>query len=152
MAVSKNRGTPKWMVYNGKPYLELLKMDDLGGKTYYFRKHPHNPNLQNDCPNPFFQSPSHVFQSPREVRCYFGAPQTHTSWGSAFRGVLSHLTVRYDWRIPTNSEKTREIRHLGAFFTTHWKQPLLHSQVQKEFALLVMFFCYCLHHGKTHLW
>jgi len=21
MSVSKNRGTPKWMVYNGKPYL-----------------------------------------------------------------------------------------------------------------------------------
>ena len=26
MGVSKNRGTPKWMVYNGKPY----SMDDLG--------------------------------------------------------------------------------------------------------------------------
>ena len=26
MGVSKNRGTPKWMVYNGKPN----KMDDLG--------------------------------------------------------------------------------------------------------------------------
>ena len=25
--VSKNRGTPKWMVYNGKPYEQ---MDDLG--------------------------------------------------------------------------------------------------------------------------
>ena len=28
MDVSKNRGTPKWMVYNGKPYEQ---MDDLGG-------------------------------------------------------------------------------------------------------------------------
>ena len=28
MGVSKNRGTPKWMVYNGK---SLLKCDDLGG-------------------------------------------------------------------------------------------------------------------------
>ena len=28
MGVSKNRGTPKWMVYNGKPYEQ---MDDLGG-------------------------------------------------------------------------------------------------------------------------
>ena len=28
MDVSKNRGTPKWMVYNGKPY--QIKMDDLG--------------------------------------------------------------------------------------------------------------------------
>ena len=27
MGVSKNRGTPKWMVYNGKPYQNL---DDLG--------------------------------------------------------------------------------------------------------------------------
>ena len=27
MDVSKNRGTPKWMVYNGKPYEQ---MDDLG--------------------------------------------------------------------------------------------------------------------------
>ena len=26
MGVSKNRGTPKWMVYNGTPF----KMDDLG--------------------------------------------------------------------------------------------------------------------------
>jgi len=28
MGVSKNGGTPKWMVYNGKPY---FLMDDLGG-------------------------------------------------------------------------------------------------------------------------
>ena len=27
MGVSKNRGTPKWMVYNGKPYEQ---MEDLG--------------------------------------------------------------------------------------------------------------------------
>ena len=27
MGVSKNRGTPKWMVYNRKPYEQ---MDDLG--------------------------------------------------------------------------------------------------------------------------
>ena len=29
MDVSKNSGTPKWMVYNGNI---LIKMDDLGGK------------------------------------------------------------------------------------------------------------------------
>ena len=29
MGVSKNRGTPKWMVYNGKPE-NPIKMDDLG--------------------------------------------------------------------------------------------------------------------------
>ena len=33
MGVSKNRGTPKWMVYNGKPYEQ---MDDLGGNTPIF--------------------------------------------------------------------------------------------------------------------
>jgi len=33
MGVSKNRGTPKWMVYNGKPY---FLMDDLGGKLTIF--------------------------------------------------------------------------------------------------------------------
>ena len=33
LGVSKNRGTPKWMVYNGKPYEQ---MDDLGGNTPIF--------------------------------------------------------------------------------------------------------------------
>jgi len=39
MGVSKNRGkTSKWMVvYNGKAY---FLMDDFGGKTHYFWKHP----------------------------------------------------------------------------------------------------------------
>ena len=30
LGVSKNNGTPKWMVYNGKPMKTLLNMDDLG--------------------------------------------------------------------------------------------------------------------------
>jgi len=34
MGVSKNSGTPKWMVYNGK----LFKMDEFLG-YHYFRKH-----------------------------------------------------------------------------------------------------------------
>ena len=42
MGVSKNRGTPKWMVYNGKPYEQ---MDDLGE-------------------NPLFS------ETPKFVRCY----------------------------------------------------------------------------------
>ena len=37
MGVSKNRGTPKWMV---KIMENPIKMDDLGGKLHYFRKHP----------------------------------------------------------------------------------------------------------------
>ena len=32
MGVSKNRGTPKWMVYKENP----IKMDDLGGKPTIF--------------------------------------------------------------------------------------------------------------------
>ena len=37
MGVSKNRGTPKWMVY----FMENpIQMDDLG-KTTYFWKHPY---------------------------------------------------------------------------------------------------------------
>ena len=38
MGVSKNRGTPKWMV---KKMEHSIKMDDLGGKPHYFRKHPY---------------------------------------------------------------------------------------------------------------
>ena len=30
VGVSKNSGTPKWMVYKGKPYQNGIKMDDLG--------------------------------------------------------------------------------------------------------------------------
>ena len=37
LGVSKNRDTPKWMV---KIMENPIKMDDLGGKTHYFRKHP----------------------------------------------------------------------------------------------------------------
>ena len=32
MGVSKNRGIPKWMVYNGKPYKKWM----IWGKTHYF--------------------------------------------------------------------------------------------------------------------
>ena len=35
LGVPKNRGTPKWMAYNGKPYWNGW----FGGKTHYFRKH-----------------------------------------------------------------------------------------------------------------
>ena len=38
MGVSKNRGTPKWMV---KIMENPIKMDDLGGKTHYFRNPPY---------------------------------------------------------------------------------------------------------------
>ena len=39
--VSKNRGTPKWMVYNGKPY----KHGMIWGFYPYFWKHPYIPQV-----------------------------------------------------------------------------------------------------------
>ena len=36
MGVSKNRGTPKWMVYNGKPY---IKIDILGVPLFFGNTH-----------------------------------------------------------------------------------------------------------------
>ena len=38
MGVSKNKGTPRWMV---KIMENPIKMDDLGGKSHYFWKHPY---------------------------------------------------------------------------------------------------------------
>ena len=38
MGVSKNRGTPKWMV---KIMENPIKIDDLGGGSHYFWKHPY---------------------------------------------------------------------------------------------------------------
>ena len=42
MDVSKNRGTQKWIFYNGNP----IKMDDLGGFPIFLEGHPylHLPN------------------------------------------------------------------------------------------------------------
>ena len=46
LGVSKNRGTPKWMVYDGKPY----KNGWFGWKTPYFWKHPFVKNFGNPTP------------------------------------------------------------------------------------------------------
>ena len=40
VGVSKNRGTPKWMVYDGKPYEQ---MDDLGGPPLFLEKNNIHP-------------------------------------------------------------------------------------------------------------
>ena len=37
MGVSKNSGTPKWMVYNEKSLLKWM----IWGENPYFRKHPY---------------------------------------------------------------------------------------------------------------
>ncbi len=41
MDVSKNKGTPKWMVYNG--LANLIKMDDLGGTIIFGNTHIGSP-------------------------------------------------------------------------------------------------------------
>ena len=43
MDVSKNRGTPKWMVNNGNP----IKIDDLGGTTIFGNIHMHPVEVVN---------------------------------------------------------------------------------------------------------
>ena len=45
MGVSTNRGTPKWMVYNGKPMKTLLKWMILGGTTIFGNIHIFNISL-----------------------------------------------------------------------------------------------------------
>ena len=47
MGVSENRDTPKWMVYNGKPY----KNGMIWGEIHYFRKlpYPHLSPLKAPC-------------------------------------------------------------------------------------------------------
>ena len=64
MGVSKNRGTPKWMVYNGKPYEQ---MDDLGGFQLFLE----TPQLYNTktwfplhpATRPIFESSKNSFDS-----------------------------------------------------------------------------------------
>ena len=39
LGVSKNSGTPKWMVYNGKPGKPYEQMDDLGFSHIFGNTH-----------------------------------------------------------------------------------------------------------------
>ena len=45
MGLSKNKGTPKWMGYNGKPLLEWMIWIDLGGATIFGNIHMSPNNL-----------------------------------------------------------------------------------------------------------
>ena len=62
MDVSKNRGTPKWMV---KIMENPIKMDDLGGKTHYFRKYPY---LRCAFGNLVPVTPSGILDPPESLR------------------------------------------------------------------------------------
>ena len=70
MSISKNRGIPKWMVYNGKPY----KNGWFGGTTILGNIHiyTHRPPL-----------PSATIQSPR----YVWPPSLVLRWWRAARSV-----------------------------------------------------------------
>ena len=56
MDVSENRGTPKWMVYNGKPY---FKMWWFGGTTIFGNTH-----LKKCQSRGFFDTPQSCFPAP----------------------------------------------------------------------------------------
>ena len=86
MGVSKNRGTPKRMVYNGNPF----KMDDLG-KTPYFWKHPDTCSCTLFIPRYSFRWPRTMEMSSSRRRASRGVvfwvamaqgiPQVHhTGW------------------------------------------------------------------------
>ena len=70
IGVSKNSGTPKWMVYNGNP----IKMDDLGVPLFL--------ETSTSFPPPPDFSTSHCSKSPRKwgttSRCY-GSPTRQRS-------------------------------------------------------------------------
>ena len=56
IGVSKNCGTPKWMVYNGKPYSNWW----FGG-YHHFRKHPHQSSDIFPLSMEHMQAASHFF-------------------------------------------------------------------------------------------
>ena len=43
LGVSKNSGTPKWMIYNGNPLFKWMIWGENMGKTHHLRKHPVGP-------------------------------------------------------------------------------------------------------------
>ena len=85
MGASKNRGTPKWMVYNGHTLLKWM----IWG-YHYFRKHPHGALVQ----DVFGVYDSHpcIRELPRcivEVKKGSGV----TAWGSIPRSNLFNQWV-----------------------------------------------------------
>ena len=60
MGVSKNSGTPKWMVYNGNPL--LIHGMIYGGKKPYFRKHP---NVNKDTAATWIFNETKASQEPK---------------------------------------------------------------------------------------
>jgi len=65
IGVSKNRGTPKWMVYNGKPLFKWM----IWG-YHYFRKHPYTPTRSKS-------SPKMVSFMELKIPSVFGSDEGH---------------------------------------------------------------------------
>ena len=101
VGVSKNRGTPKWMVYNGS---NPIKMDDLGGKPPLFLETPM-------CfPFRIVVSKDHGFlmRSPRvtmlEPDVFFSkaSPKSWKSWLTNLHGLGTHrndIGMMFCWRL-----------------------------------------------------
>ena len=105
MGVSKNRGTPKWMVYNGK--LFLIKMDDLRVLYHHLRK----PPLCYQAFTCFFRTCN---SEPREE----GLETPHLK-----RHVLR--TALMAWHLKENDKKCRS--HMSFPETKHYPSENFHS-------------------------
>ena len=82
MGVPKNRGTPKWMVYNGKPYWNGW----FGGTIIFGHTHIDRPKLRHECTS------TYLGQSERRSLClrikpwfvsHWHAPHSRTGTGAA---------------------------------------------------------------------
>ena len=82
MGVSKNRGTPKWIVYNRNP----IKMDDLGGKPTIFG------NIQ--IIFPLFWSKSSICSLVHCDRAACDLPWTCVSWRDKARNLCAIGSLR----------------------------------------------------------
>ncbi len=65
MGVSKYRGTPKWMVYHGKPYEQ---MDDLGGFPIFLGWHPYEKSPLHKNGEPY-STLEWCHNGPHRLRC-----------------------------------------------------------------------------------
>ena len=75
MGVSKNSGTPKWMVYKGKPWKTPIKMDDLGGPPLVLVQHPYGPKMGNWGCQPFRCLASKVLSASRKIGWWKSLPR-----------------------------------------------------------------------------
>ena len=122
MDVSKNRGTPKWMVYNGKPLLKWM----IWRAHPYFRKHPHGTIGINGVSDSFEQFHSRMsdLRSAIELPEVFGTkvqslPYFHQRFSYFLKPVI-YVISRYGLKLVWISVVTRFPREKRR--SSKWKQ------------------------------